>query len=115
MKLFTFLFFLFFAQVAMTQTETPPQYFAQCLFDISDPSEVAALEEKLRNHPNVRVVRLQYDLKYALLITQGLNDFSEADFKSWFGAHGDKLTCIQIGVDGIDTRNQYPFSDCKDK
>lgn len=115
MKLYIFLFLLVFAHTSIAQSESSPQYFAQCLFDISEVSEVSALEEKLRNHPNVHIVRLQYDMQYAFLMTDGLNDFSEEDLKAWFGEYGDKLTCIQIGIDGVDTRNQYPFSDCKDK
>ena len=95
------------------QNYTDTRLFAQCMFDISDQSEMEALQNEIYNNPNIEMVRLDYHTQRALIITANLEELSEADFISWFGAHSSTIYCTQIGVYGVDVMNPYPFTNCQ--
>jgi hypothetical protein len=102
---------------AQTQTNTPApavQHFAQCMFSISDQTQLDALTVEFYNsHPEVERVRFDMNTQRALVITTGLTAFTEADFTSWFGQYSSTVTCVQIGVYGVDVMNSYPFTNCQ--
>ncbi|MDG1148217.1 MAG: hypothetical protein P8N52_07940 [Crocinitomicaceae bacterium] len=100
---------------AQTQTTnyTDTRLFAQCMFDISDQSEMQALQNEMYNNPNIEMVRLDYHTQRALIITANLETLSRADFISWFDEYAYTIHCVQIGVHGIDVMNPYPFTNCQ--
>lgn len=115
LKLITSILIMMFVHTSFAQNENGTEYFAQCLFDIQNQETLLELEEQIRSNPSIKIVRLSGDMQFAFLITQGLSSFTESDFRALFGEYGKTLTCIQIGIDGIDERNQYPFTNCQEK
>ena len=102
---------------AQTQTSNPNpvvRHFAQCMFSITDQTQLDALTvDFYNNHPEVETVRFDMSTQRALVITTGLTSLTEADFTSWFGQHSSTVNCVQIGVYGVDTMNSYPFTNCQ--
>jgi len=86
--------------------------FAQGLFTIETQQEMLALEEELKQHPNITMVRLDFQTQRSLIFTQGISSLSEVEFKSWFGDYAETVRCIQIGVNGIDQQQHYPYPNC---
>jgi hypothetical protein len=101
----------YYAQTTTSQP-SPTFLFAQGMFNIEDEQQLMDQENDLRNHPNVKVVRLdKYSNRFFILI-QDLDSLSEQELRSWFGPYGSDLTCIQIGVHGLDPVNEFPFVNC---
>lgn len=86
--------------------------FAQCVFQISDETELRTLESELREHPNVQIIRLDYHTQRAFVLTKDTEQLSEEEFRSWFGEYSTSVRCMQIGVYGVDEIDQYPFENC---
>lgn len=105
---------LAFGSVFSQTQPTTTTLFAQCMFDIQDQQEILDLEEQIRLHPNANVVRLDWHTQRAFILTMGIDTLTEQEFRSWFGSEGNDLTCIQIGVHGVDTVEPYPFTNCQD-
>lgn len=99
---------------AQTQT-TETILFAQGLFSISEKSEMEALETELREHPNVKIVRLDWETQRLFLLTKELNTLSEEELISWFGEYAETVHCIQIGVYNVDPIEKYPFMNCQNE
>ena len=104
---------------AQTQTIAPAQaqpvqLFAQCMFSITDQTQMDALTvEFYNNHPEVEMVRFDMNTQRALVMTVGISDLTVDDFKSWFGPYSSTVSCVQIGVRGVDVMAQYPFTNCQ--
>lgn len=103
--------FASFGQQASEETDV--RLFGQCLFSISSQAELDALTNDIYSNPNIEMVRLDLNTQRALVITANLTSLSESDFQSWFGAHSSTISCIQIGVYGVDVMQQYPFTNCQ--
>lgn len=86
--------------------------FAQCVFEISDETELRNLESELRDHPNVQIIRLDFNTQRAFVLTKDTDQLTEEEFRSWFGDFSASVKCMQIGVYGIDEIDQYPFENC---
>jgi len=94
-------------------TQQPNQLFAQCLFDIPTQAELDLLTYNIYlNHPDVEMVRLDLNTQRALVLTTGATPLTESDFISWFEQYSGSVSCVQVGVYGVDTINQYPFTNC---
>ena len=98
---------------SFAQNQSTAKYFAQCHFVITDNNEMVAFNETMKLNTNIEMVRLDHNTQRALILTHGLSDFTEQDLISWFGIHGSTLTCVQIGVYGVDTIEPYPFTNCQ--
>jgi hypothetical protein len=98
---------------AQSQNYTDTRLFAQCIFDISNQSEMQALQNEMYTNPNIEMVRLDSNTQRALIITANIETLSRADFISWFGQYGTSVSCVQIGVYGVDVMNPYPFTNCQ--
>lgn len=88
--------------------------FAQCHFTISDRESLELLQQDLKMSPFIQMARLDWHTQRALILTTGIVQLTEEDFKSWFGEYAESVRCIQIGVYGIDSINPYPFQNCQD-
>jgi len=115
MKLFfTFLLLgLILPFSSYSQIENHPTLFAQCMIQIDSKPEMDSLQALIRQNPHTNIVRLDWNTKRVFLLTQDIDTLSIAEFKSWFGDYSNKLTCIQIGVHGVDVVNPYPFTNCE--
>jgi hypothetical protein len=96
------------AQASLSRDEL----FAQGMFEIDNPNEIQETEAIIRQHPNVAVVRLDTYSNRFFILTKNISNLSEADLRSWFGAHAADLDCIQIGLHGVDELNAFPFTNC---
>ncbi len=104
-----------FGQSQQTSTiqQTNSRLFAQCLFDIPTQAELDQVTYNIYlNHPDVETVRLDLNTQRALVITTGSSSLTEADFISWFEQYSGTVTCVQVGVYGVDAMNPYPFTNC---
>ena len=108
-----------YAQTTASQTlpsqsaQTEVTLFAQCMFSIPDQADLNQLQNDLMSHPNIQMVRLDWHTQRSLILTQGTQQLSEDEFRSWFGQYASTVECIQIGVYGVDTMNPYPFTNCQ--
>lgn len=103
-----------FAQNPTLSQNQEVRLFAQCMFAITDQNQLDALTVEFYNsHPEVERVRFDMHTQRALIITTGISSLSESDFISWFGQHSSTVSCVQIGVYGVDTMNPYPFTNCQ--
>ena len=96
-----------------TQQQPSETLFAQCMFDIQDETELNNLMAAMNQHPNAQMVRLDMYSQRAFVLTQGISTLSITDFKSWFGSYGATVSCVQIGVYGVDTMDPFPFTNCQ--
>lgn len=88
--------------------------FAQCMFSITDQSELDQLTvDFYNNHPEIEMVRFDVLTQRALVITTGISSLSNSDFISWFEQYSGTVSCVQIGVYGVDVMNSYPFTNCQ--
>ena len=131
MKHITFLFFVFCLSFSYAQNEskqyinkelkntenkityTDTRLFAQCMFDIPNQSVIQELQNEMYDNPNIEMVRLDYHTQRALIITANIEELTKKDFISWFGEYASTVSCIQIGVYGVDIMQPYPFINCK--
>jgi hypothetical protein len=67
----------------------------------------------LRSNPYIKIVRLDYTTQRSFILTKNLDELSEANFISWFNQYSDKVRCIQIGRQGVDTVKPFPFEGCE--
>lgn len=87
------------------------EFFAQGMLNIPQ-DEMIALQNEMRLHPNLQVVRLDHNSNRFFILTANLSSVSESDLLSWFGEYAEHATCIQIGVHGVDVVNSFPFENC---
>lgn len=66
----------------------------------------------MRDHPNVQIIRLDFNTQRAFVLTKDTDQLTEEEFRSWFGDFSASVKCMQIGVYGIDEIDQYPFENC---
>ena len=99
------------AQTPASQTNTPA-FFAQCMVDVSNQSELTTLENQLRTIPYVSVVRVDIPTHRLFLITKDISSFTATEFASWMGTYSSSYSCLQIGLQGVDPINPYPFTNC---
>lgn len=113
MKTFFLFIVLVFPFLSSAQTESNSVLFAQCYFDIPNEETMLEIEADMRLHPNTNIVRLDFISQRAFIITQGIESLTEDEFKSWFEQFSSTVSCVQIGVYGIDKIEPYPFKNCK--
>lgn len=107
------IFFLFVTLQVKGQNQSSTTLFAQCLFEISSPSDLDSLQNEIRNLPFTTIVRLDAHSQRAFILTKGIEELSEEELRSWFGNYSSTVRCVQIGVKGVDEIKRYPFKDCE--
>jgi hypothetical protein len=99
------------AQSPASQTNTPA-FFAQCMVNVSNQSDLTTLENQLRAIPYVSVVRVDIPTHRLFLITKDISSFTATEFASWMGTYASSFSCLQIGLQGVDPIDKYPFTNC---
>ncbi|MDR0801756.1 hypothetical protein [Fluviicola sp.] len=101
------------AQTGNNQANTPA-FFAQCMVNVTNQAELTTLENQLRVIPYVHVVRVDIPTHRLFLITKDISSFTETEFASWMGTYSSAYSCLQIGLQGVDPVNPYPFTNCSE-
>lgn len=116
MKQLLFGFFVLFGLYTSAQnSSTEVNLFGQCMIAIDSQEEMRSLETLMRQNPNLKIVRLDHPTQRAFILTKGIDQLNEQQFKSWFGEYADKVWCVQIGRHGVDAVKPYPFEGCGQK
>ena len=111
MKQIVTIFALVLANLLFAQQDDPI-LFAQCVFTIQNETELRNIEAEIRQHPSIKIVRLDQNTQRAFILTKDIEQLSQEELKSWFGEYSESVKCIQIGVYGIDNIDHYPFENC---
>lgn len=91
------------------------QYFAQGVFPSEDVNYINSVEADIRALPFVEVVRLDhYSGRFFILTSSSMSSLSDEELRSWFGSMGETLSCVQIGIHGIDPVAKFPFENCSE-
>ncbi|MDD2983295.1 MAG: hypothetical protein PHQ74_07900 [Crocinitomicaceae bacterium] len=106
------LIFAFSTQIGFSQSTQSPQFFAQCLVDITTTQQADELTLSLRSNPFVAVARVDWPTKRIFILTKDITSFTEVNFNSWLGTYASSASCIQVGLHGVDVVNPYPFINC---
>ncbi|MDF3027751.1 MAG: hypothetical protein K0S23_2058 [Fluviicola sp.] len=110
--------FAMFALWGNTQTTTSPTnapaFFAQCMVNLNNQNDLTTLENQLRSIPYVSVVRVDVPTHRLFLVTKDISSFTAAEFTSWMGSYSSSYSCLQIGLQGVDPINPYPFTNCSE-
>lgn len=104
--------FLINGNTTFGQNQSQTVLFAQCHFSIPVLEDMLILEEDMRSHPNARLVRLDFNTQRAFILTKGLEDLTKDELASWFVEFNETISCVQIGIKGIDQIDKYPFENC---
>ena len=112
MKLFISTIILSFSFLGYSQNTDSYNFFAQGMFDV-EASEMEALQEELRLHPDLQVVRLDKNSNKFFILTYQRTELTELELLSWFDDAAEFVRCIQIGRQGIDIPNRYPYPNCE--
>lgn len=116
MRIRTILFALSFivmnSDIALSQEDTQTVLFAQCHFSIPDAADMLMLEENIKDLPSSTLVRLDFNSQRAFILTKGIDTLSINEFSSWFENFSETISCVQIGIKGIDQIAKYPFENC---
>jgi hypothetical protein len=116
MKQLLFGICMFFGLQAVAQsTDNQVTLFAQCMIAIDSQDEMKSLELLMRENVHAKIVRLDHPTQRAFILTKGIDQLNEQEFKSWFGEYSDKVWCVQIGRHGVDEVKPYPFQGCGPK
>ena len=99
--------------VGTTSAQESPELFAQCLFTIESEEAMQQLELELKEIDFTSIVRLDWNTQRAFMLISNLDELSEEDFISWFGEYSETVTCVQIGVHGLEEIHSYPFTNCE--
>ena len=99
-----------YGQLANQQTSS--DLFAQGMINISSDQEMIDLEQEMRFHSNIQIVRLDRNSHRFFILTTNISSLTYNELISWFGEYSDNISCVQIGVHGIDTVNPFPFTNC---
>lgn len=117
MKFILFALFMAFMHLSYAQTQatstTVASFFAQGMLPDMNEENIRSLETEIRDIAYVQVVRLDVQTKRFFIVTKDISQFDELILRSWFSGIGDELECIQIGVQGIDSVNPFPFVNCQ--
>lgn len=100
---------------AYSQYSATTVLFIQCYFEIPSKLEMLQLEVDLRNHPKTKLVRLDFHSQRAFILTKNLSEISKNEVLAWFEEYSETVSCVQIGVKGIDKIEPYPFTHCDDE
>lgn len=100
------------AQNLDVQNENSTHFFAQGMLTISQEA-MTELELDMRtNNPYLKVIRLDVYTNRFFLLTENITSLEIQDLLSWFGEFADSVSCVQIGLHGVDTVNPFPFTNC---
>lgn len=103
---------LFISSISFSQEVANQTFFAQGMLQIDSKATMDSLQSVIRNEPYIKIARLDWYSKRIFILTRGLDTLSLSQFKSWFGSYSNKLSCVQIGIYGVNTINRFPFTNC---
>ncbi|MBU2018956.1 MAG: hypothetical protein KJ941_04855 [Bacteroidetes bacterium] len=88
-------------------------FFAQGMFSL-ESDELLETEKSLKENPNVKLVRLDVYSNRFFILTENIQALNQQELRSWFGPYGKSISCLQIGIHGLDEVASFPFINCND-
>lgn len=121
MKIITlFLFFSIFVNVSFSQTENNHQehssdksFFTQCLINNLTEDNVDELKTRLSLYTELKTIRINVEEKRLFIITNPIETLNNSILLGWIGDFSNAVSCIEIGVWGVDEVSTFPFSNCE--
>lgn len=89
-------------------------YFAQGNFEFSENQDLESLSTHLALNSNIDVFRFDIEHNLFIVFTKDIQEFNKTVLLSWFGSYLTNISCTQIGIQGVDERNVFPFQNCND-
>ena len=89
------------------------RYFAQGKFNSKNAELIDSVEHAIKNQAGIYMVRIDSSNGNILIFTVDLPFFTEEEFKSFFGAYSNFITCPFIGIVKQDTFRTFPFENCE--
>jgi hypothetical protein len=105
------LFIGFYSNGQIVNETQYPNLFAQGMLNIPQ-QEMRELQDEMRLNPFLQVVRLDHNSNRFFLLIQNLEEVNEEALRSWFFQYSEFVSCVQIGVHGIDAVDPFPFTNC---
>lgn len=96
------------------ENSTTPVYFAEGYFVMNNEQNLDELKALVAANENVDQYRLDLEDHLFIVITKNVETFDKNILMNWFGGFVTELHCTHIGVQGVDTRNSYPYQNCQD-
>ncbi len=114
------LFFTALINVSFSQTESNHQenssnksFFTQCLINDLTDENVAELKARLSTHTELKTIRVNVEEKRLFIITNPIEIVTNSILLGWIGDFSNAISCIEIGVWGVDQVSTFPFSNCE--
>lgn len=95
------------------QSQDINKYFGQAHFSTEDSELISNTEKYIREQDGIWMVRIDPTNGNVLIYTTELPFWTEEEFISLFGKHGDKVECPYIGIVRKDKIRPFPFKDCE--
>jgi hypothetical protein len=92
---------------------TAVSYFAQAMYNYTTDEALMVLESNLKTNPYVKLIRLDKNSKTLFLITKDVNEFDLSILEAWLTTEHESVSCVHIGIYGLDELKNYPNEACK--
>lgn len=96
------------------ENSATPVYFAEGYFEMNDEQNIEELKALVASNVHVDQYRLDLEDHLFIVITKDMETFNKDILMNWFGGFVTELHCTHIGVQGVDVRNSYPYTNCQD-
>lgn len=97
-----------------TSNSTDQSYFAQGNFQLSESQNLESLNDHISSNTNIQAFRFDVVNNLFIVFTKEIGTFDNAILMNWFGDYLTNVSCVQIGIQGVDERNEFPFQNCND-
>lgn len=103
-----------FSQIGSNQSEisSNKSFFAQCLINNLTDENVDELKERLNLYTELKTIRINVEEKRLFIITNPIEIVNNSILLGWIGDFSDTISCIEIGVWGVDQVSTFPFANC---
>jgi hypothetical protein len=109
---FILAFFGVYAQEPVSE-QSNVSFFAQAIYDYTTDEAFIQLEENLKSNPYVKLIRLDKNSETLFLVTKDINAFDIHILESWLTTDFESVSCVHIGIYGLDKLKKYPNEACK--
>lgn len=104
-----------FSQIGSNQSENSSNksFFAQCLINNLTDENVDELKARLNLYTELKTIRINVEEKRLFIITNPIETLTNSILTGWIGDFSNTISCIEIGVWGVDQVSTFPFANCE--
>ncbi|MBC9811147.1 hypothetical protein H9Y05_01550 [Crocinitomicaceae bacterium CZZ-1] len=113
-------FFTALINVSFSQTTSDHQenssnklFFTQCLINNLTEANMDELKARLSANTEIKTIRINPEEKRLFILTNPIETLNNSILLGWIGDFSDTISCIEIGVWGVDQVSTFPFSNCE--